>query len=73
LKQANDEFLSNNKQNVLQIEMNEDEKAKISSKEENTRSLPSWMKRLPSNHDLKNSAPSTVNEKEKGRKKPKLL
>lgn len=44
---------------------------------EKSRVLPSWLKRPPSEHDLKNSMPSvqqkTDNEKDKVKKKPKLL
>jgi hypothetical protein len=73
LKKEDDEFLPNHKQTVLNIERKEDEEARSSSKSDNTRSLPSWMKRLPSEHDLKNSSLSPVSEKEKVKKKPKLI
>lgn len=58
---------------MLNIEKNVDEEARISSNSDNARRLPSWMKRLPSEHDLKNSTMTPINEKEKLKKKPKLL
>ena len=54
----------------------EDETKPIESEAAKTRQLPNWLKRSPSNEDVKSDASNSgiaQNEKEKLKKRPKLL
>lgn len=72
---------TNLKQTIMKIESKEKENLDDTNKESSTdngattRKLPNWLKRAPSEHDIKNnviSANKSSTDKEKIKKKPKI-